>query len=166
MTISNGVSAVALVSLAAGGLLGYEIGSRRLSAVQGALDSLHRTLAAQERQYEGARRQLVDSSGAIATEHQRDQDRLKADYELKTRRLEASNQDAERRIALLASRMGALDRERMSILGNPGPAGSASAAQRLAALDAERAEAATEKAGLACLGVRVPSEQVASLRKD
>lgn len=160
------IPAAILAGLAAGGYLGYEVGTRKLTTVQSQLTDLRRTLDTENREYQRTRQQLVDAATQIEARHQREQDRIKSDYESQVQQLKDSNDGAQRRIASLSARISAIDRQRDSIQHERQPVGGSPEAARLQALDAERSTDAAAVAGLACLQAVVPAAQIASLHHD
>ncbi|WP_124543318.1 hypothetical protein [Piscinibacter terrae] len=160
------IPAIILAGLAAGGYLGYEVGTRKLLAVQAQLADVRRTLDTENREYQRTRQQLVDTATQIEAQHRREQDRIKADYQSQVQHLKDSNDDAQRRIASLDAQISAIDRERRSIQQDRQPANGAAEAARLQVLDAERSANTAEIAGLACLQAAVPVAQIASFQHN
>jgi len=162
--------AALLVGLAAGGVLGHQVGARQRVAVQARLDDLNHTLDTQARAYQLARTQLAASAADIEAQARQAQDRLQATYQAQKQRLQDGNAQAPQRIAALQRRVGAIDREREAIrqasASVPGGDATATATARLGALDAERSADAAQLTALACLQAAVPAEQLASLRSD
>jgi chromosome segregation ATPase len=165
MVIPTWLIGAMLLAASAGGFLGYRVGAYRLDEVTETLAETRRELDTQAGQFQQAKQRLTDSADAIAAAHQLDLTKLQERSAQDEERLKSANAEATQRVTVLDARLAAMDRERSALRQTPStPADAASAALRLAALDAQRSTIVNERDGLDCLAAAVPEPQLAALR--
>ncbi len=160
---------VAIIVAMVAGITGYYIGSFRGKSAIEELASVKEAAKQEKAESDKTITALKESIAGLAAEHKSELDKLETQYKQQRAKLDETLAHKEKKISDMAARMNANGQETSRLRLNAGsatdPAEKQKLHERVAQLESEKRNLASNVAGLKCLSAAVPDEILGQMQR-